>query len=52
MSYSVSVSVLADEDREKLESLNLIQDLADLEKKQKMAEAWVRALVAELNENI
>ncbi|MEM7117750.1 MAG: hypothetical protein AAF614_35290, partial [Chloroflexota bacterium] len=40
---------LPPEDREKLESLNLIKDLADLEKKQKMAEDWVGKLVEELS---
>lgn len=39
-------------EREKLEALNLIQDLADLEKKQKMAEVWVGELVKELKANL
>ncbi len=39
---------LPEAEREKLESINLIQDLADLAEKQTLAQAWVTELVVEL----
>ena len=37
-------------DRKKLESLNLIKDIADLDQKQKVAQEWVKQLLDDLSE--